>query len=165
MRVLIAEDERRLADAIARGLRREGMAVDLAPDGADALVKARGGRLDVRVPVRAPPGGHGDDVCLAVGDAGPGIPPEEHERIFEFLKKFPVRHQLRIFSGGERIQLVDANQSMLVGGVAMKKFVLHEAGELSELGQISPEKIDTMHHAQHAANLAFASWYSFSTFS
>ena len=35
MRVLIAEDEERLAAAIARGLRREGMAVDLAPDGAD----------------------------------------------------------------------------------------------------------------------------------
>ena len=33
--MLIAEDEERLADAIARGLRREGMAVDLAPDGAD----------------------------------------------------------------------------------------------------------------------------------
>jgi putative ABC transport system permease protein len=36
MRVLIAEDEQRLADAIARGLRREGMAVDLAADGPDA---------------------------------------------------------------------------------------------------------------------------------
>ena len=35
MRVLVAEDERRLADAIARGLRREGMAVDVAPDGAE----------------------------------------------------------------------------------------------------------------------------------
>jgi DNA-binding response OmpR family regulator len=35
MRVLIAEDERRLADAIARGLRREGMAVDLAPEGSE----------------------------------------------------------------------------------------------------------------------------------
>ena len=33
MRVLVVEDERRLADAIARGLRREGMAVDVAYDG------------------------------------------------------------------------------------------------------------------------------------
>jgi two-component system, OmpR family, response regulator VanR len=66
MRVLIAEDERRLADAIARGLRREGMAVDLAPDGTEALVKARVVRYDVLVLDRDLPGVHGDDVCRAV---------------------------------------------------------------------------------------------------
>jgi two-component system, OmpR family, response regulator VanR len=66
MRVLIAEDEVRLADAIARGLRREGMAVDLAPDGTDALVKARVVRYDVLVLDRDLPGVHGDDVCRAV---------------------------------------------------------------------------------------------------
>jgi DNA-binding response OmpR family regulator len=66
MRVLIAEDERRLAEAIARGLRREGMAVDLAPDGSDALVKARVIRYDVLVLDRDLPGMHGDDVCRAV---------------------------------------------------------------------------------------------------
>jgi two-component system response regulator VanR len=66
MRVLIAEDERRLADAIARGLRREGMAVDLAPDGSDALMKARVVRYDVVVLDRDLPGVHGDDVCRAV---------------------------------------------------------------------------------------------------
>jgi len=66
MRVLIAEDERRLADAIARGLRREGMAVDLAPDGSDALAKAHVVRYDVLVLDRDLPGVHGDDVCRAV---------------------------------------------------------------------------------------------------
>ena len=63
MRVLIAEDERRLADAIARGLRREGMAVDLAPDGSEALIKARVVRYDVLVLDRDLPVLHGDDVC------------------------------------------------------------------------------------------------------
>jgi DNA-binding response OmpR family regulator len=66
MRVLIAEDERRLADAIARGLRREGMAVDLAPDGSDALVKARVNRYDVLVLDRDLPEVHGDEVCRIV---------------------------------------------------------------------------------------------------
>ena len=41
MRILVAEDEPRVAAALARGLRREGMAVDVAPDGAAALYKAR----------------------------------------------------------------------------------------------------------------------------
>jgi DNA-binding response OmpR family regulator len=66
VRVLIAEDERRLADAIARGLRREGMAVDLAPDGDDALAKARVVRYDVLVLDRDLPGVHGDEVCRRV---------------------------------------------------------------------------------------------------
>jgi two-component system, OmpR family, response regulator VanR len=66
MRVLIAEDERRLADAIARGLRREGMAVDLAGDGADALVKARVVRYDVLVLDRDLPEVHGDEVCRTI---------------------------------------------------------------------------------------------------
>ena len=41
MRVLVVEDEQDLAEAIARGLRREGYAVDLAHAGDEALVKAR----------------------------------------------------------------------------------------------------------------------------
>ena len=68
MRVLIAEDERRLADAIARGLRREGMAVDVAPDGRDALVKSRVVRYDVLILDRDLPGLHGDEVCQSVRD-------------------------------------------------------------------------------------------------
>src|ERR1700760_574985 len=71
VRVLIAEDERRLADAIARGLRREGMAGDLGPDGSDALIKARVIRYDVLVLDRDLPGVHGDEVCRAVRDEWP----------------------------------------------------------------------------------------------
>jgi DNA-binding response OmpR family regulator len=66
MRVLIAEDESRLADTIARGLRRQGMAVDLAPDGEQALAKSRVVRYDVVVLDRDLPVVHGDEVCAAV---------------------------------------------------------------------------------------------------
>jgi DNA-binding response OmpR family regulator len=66
MRVLVVEDERRLADAIARGLRREGMAVDLAGDGSDALMKSRVVRYDVLVLDRDLPEVHGDEVCRVV---------------------------------------------------------------------------------------------------
>jgi two-component system, OmpR family, response regulator VanR len=63
MRILIAEDERRLAGAIARGLRREGMAVDITHDGASALMKARVFSYDVVVLDRDLPELHGDEVC------------------------------------------------------------------------------------------------------
>ena len=70
MRILVAEDERRLAGAIARGLRREGMAVDVTHDGASALIKARVVPYDVVVLDRDLPELHGDEVCrrLSEGD-------------------------------------------------------------------------------------------------
>jgi two-component system response regulator VanR len=68
MRILIAEDERRLAGAIARGLRREGMAVDIAHDGASALVKARVVPYDVVVLDRDLPEIHGDEVCRRLSE-------------------------------------------------------------------------------------------------
>ncbi len=71
MRVLVAEDERRLAEAIARGLRREGMAVDLTGDGGDALLKARVVRYDVVVLDRDLPSLHGDEVCQVLRDERP----------------------------------------------------------------------------------------------
>jgi DNA-binding response OmpR family regulator len=63
IRVLIVEDERPLAAATARWLRRQGMAVDVAHDGETALAKARLVPYDVVVLDRNLPAVHGDDVC------------------------------------------------------------------------------------------------------
>jgi DNA-binding response OmpR family regulator len=63
MRVLVAEDFEVLARAIATGLRREGMAVDLSFDGADALAHVAVNRYDVVVLDRDLPAVHGDQVC------------------------------------------------------------------------------------------------------
>jgi DNA-binding response OmpR family regulator len=63
MRVLVVEDHQRLAAAIANGLRLEGMAVDLAFDGSDALAHTTVTDYDVVVLDRDLPGVHGDQVC------------------------------------------------------------------------------------------------------
>jgi DNA-binding response OmpR family regulator len=63
MRVLIAEDVEDLAAAIATGLRREGMAVDVVLDGAAALEHLDVTPYDVVVLDRDLPGVHGDEVC------------------------------------------------------------------------------------------------------
>jgi DNA-binding response OmpR family regulator len=47
MRLLVVEDEADLADAIARGLRREGYAVDVAYDGDEALGKVEVNSYDL----------------------------------------------------------------------------------------------------------------------
>ncbi|HWK29170.1 MAG TPA: response regulator transcription factor [Solirubrobacter sp.] len=71
MRILVAEDEPRIASAVARGLRREGMAVDVAGDGAVALYKARVHPYDVVVLDRDLPELHGDDVCRTLSAEQP----------------------------------------------------------------------------------------------
>ena len=62
MRVLVAEDVEDLATAVAAGLRREGMAVDVVLDGTAALEHLAVTRYDVVVLDRDLPGTHGDDV-------------------------------------------------------------------------------------------------------
>jgi DNA-binding response OmpR family regulator len=71
VRLLVVEDVRVMADSIARSLRREGMAVDVAYDGATALHMAAQNTYEVVVLDRDLPNVHGDDVCrdLAGGDA------------------------------------------------------------------------------------------------
>jgi DNA-binding response OmpR family regulator len=63
MRVLVAEDERDLADLVAVGLRRYAMAVDVVYDGAAAVERLAVHDYDVLVLDRDLPGMHGDLVC------------------------------------------------------------------------------------------------------
>jgi DNA-binding response OmpR family regulator len=63
MRVLIVEDDDRLARAVAAGLRRHGMTTDVVLDGGDALDKLAASVYDVVVLDRDLPGVHGDEIC------------------------------------------------------------------------------------------------------
>src|SRR5580704_3726079 len=71
MRLLVVEDRRIMADSIARSLRREGMAVDVAYDGRAALGLAAVNGYEVVVLDRDLPGVLCDEVCrqLAGGPA------------------------------------------------------------------------------------------------
>jgi DNA-binding response OmpR family regulator len=70
MRVLVVEDHPRLAATVAAVLRREGMAVDIAFDGREALDRAAVTDYDVVVLDRDLPGVHGDDVCRSLSGTG-----------------------------------------------------------------------------------------------
>jgi DNA-binding response OmpR family regulator len=70
MRVLVVEDHVELAEAVASGLRREGMAVDIAGDGGSGLANARVYEYDVIVLDRDLPVLHGDQVCKQLNTDG-----------------------------------------------------------------------------------------------
>lgn len=70
MKVLLVEDHAKLATAVATGLRREGMVVDVAFDGQDGLTRATGGTYDVVVLDRDIPKIDGDQVCRTLVSDG-----------------------------------------------------------------------------------------------
>jgi len=69
MRVLVVEDNSVVADAVAEGLRDQGMAVDVAYDGPSGLQKASVHTYDVVVLDRDLPRLHGDKLCQQIVDS------------------------------------------------------------------------------------------------
>jgi len=70
MRLLIVEDEERLAQAIAEGLKKEGFDADLAHAGTDGLFEAREGSYDAILLDIMLPGVSGFQVCTRLREAG-----------------------------------------------------------------------------------------------
>ncbi|MEU0539338.1 response regulator transcription factor [Nocardia sp. NPDC005978] len=70
MRLLIVEDEKRLADVLAKGLTAEGLAAEVAYDGLDGLHRARAGDYDLIILDIMLPGMNGYRVCSALRTAG-----------------------------------------------------------------------------------------------
>ncbi|MER5275542.1 response regulator transcription factor [Streptomyces sp. NPDC002809] len=74
MRLLIVEDEKRLAISLARGLTAEGFAVDVVHDGPEGLHRASDGAYDLVVLDIMLPGMNGYRVCAALRAAGHEVP-------------------------------------------------------------------------------------------
>ncbi len=66
MRVLVVEDSRALADVVVEGLRDEGIVVDVAYDGFEAVTKLHLNSYAVVVLDRDLPGVHGDTICRMI---------------------------------------------------------------------------------------------------
>ncbi|HEX8803135.1 MAG TPA: response regulator transcription factor [Acidimicrobiales bacterium] len=74
MKVLLVEDDAKLAAALARGLAAEGFTVDVAADGDDGLWMAREGGQDLVVLDLMLPGRNGFRVCAELRRAGVWTP-------------------------------------------------------------------------------------------
>jgi DNA-binding response OmpR family regulator len=74
VKVLVVEDEARLADAVRRGLTGEGFTVDVAGDGIEGLWRAREHAYDVIVLDLMLPGLDGYGVCERLRESGVWTP-------------------------------------------------------------------------------------------
>ncbi|HET8608113.1 MAG TPA: response regulator, partial [Burkholderiales bacterium] len=74
MRVLLVEDDPRIARFVAKGLREQAYAVDLAADGDVALYRASVNIYDVVILDLILPKRSGFEVCHALRDSGASVP-------------------------------------------------------------------------------------------
>jgi two-component system copper resistance phosphate regulon response regulator CusR len=74
MRILLVEDEPRMANVIAKGLREQSYAVDVAPDGIDGLYQASINDYDVIVLDVLLPHRDGYEVCRELRQRGNATP-------------------------------------------------------------------------------------------
>jgi len=74
MKVLVVEDDRKIATAVQRGLAAEGFTVEVAFDGDEGLWRATEGSYDLVVLDLMLPGRNGFQICAALRDAGVWTP-------------------------------------------------------------------------------------------
>ena len=74
MRILIVEDQVKMASLLRRGLREEGLAADVARSGDDAIWMARATEYDAIVLDVMLPGADGFEVCRRLREAGTWSP-------------------------------------------------------------------------------------------
>jgi DNA-binding response OmpR family regulator len=74
MKLLLVEDDKKIAAAVRRGLEAEGFGVDVALDGTDGLWMATEGTYDLVVLDIMLPGRNGFQICADLRDAGDWTP-------------------------------------------------------------------------------------------
>jgi len=94
MRILVAEDEPRIAAAVARGLRREGMAVDVAPDGQSGLELAVSKDYSLIVLDLMLPGMTGQEVLTGLRKTNRAVP------VLILTARGAVRDKVELFQKG-----------------------------------------------------------------
>src|SRR5208282_5157859 len=73
----------------------------------------------------------------------------EHEGPLQLLEERSVGGVGEVFGLPDAVELLDAHQRVLVGGVLVVELVLDQAGELAELGEVFAEQIHLVHSAEN----------------
>jgi DNA-binding response OmpR family regulator len=142
MRLLVVDDEVDLADAVAKGLRREGYAVDLAYDGEDALDKIRLNSYDLVCLDITMPGTDGREVCRQVR-ADQHL--QEQPRILMLTARDSLEDRVSGLDDGADDYLVKPFAYPELSA-RVRSLLRRDAGTSSALLQVADLELDTARH-------------------
>lgn len=142
VRVLVVDDEADLAEAVARGLRKEGYAVDVVNNGEDALDKAWESPYDLICLDINMPGMSGRDVCRSLREEPPH---GEHPRVLMLTARDSIEDRV----GG----LDDGADDYLVKPFALpelkarvRTLLRRDAGTSGAIVELGDIRLDTSRH-------------------
>ncbi|NNE75304.1 MAG: response regulator transcription factor [Acidimicrobiales bacterium] len=142
MRILVVDDEVDLATAVARGLRREGYAVDIAHDGVDALEKARLNGYDLVCLDLTMPGIDGLEVCRRLRE---DVAPENPPRVLMLTARDTVEDRIDGLDHGADDYLV---KPFAFGELAarVRSLLRRDAGRTTAVLRVGGLELDTARH-------------------
>jgi DNA-binding response OmpR family regulator len=145
VRILVVDDEVDLAEAIGRGLRREGYAVDVAFDGEEALEKLSVNAYDVVCLDVTMPGLDGLEVCRRLrGQPLPG----EQPRVLMLTARDAIDERIAGLDAGADDYLV---KPFAFGELAarVRSLLRRQASRSTAILRVGPVELDTARHAAH----------------
>jgi DNA-binding response OmpR family regulator len=148
MRVLVVEDEADLADAVARGLRRDGYAVDVAYDGDEALDKAEVNAYDVVCLDLNLPGTDGIEVCRRLHTARDGHAPVPRVLMLT-ARDAPADRVLGLDEGADDYLVKPFDFEELKARI--RALLRRDAGRSGALLQVGDLQLDTARHEARRA--------------
>ena len=142
VRILVVDDEEDLAEAIGRGLRREGYAIDLAFDGEDALAKAAVNAYDLICLDLTMPDIDGLEVCRRLRE---GPTPGEPPRVLMLTARDTIDDRIAGLDSGADDYLV---KPFAFGELAarVRSLLRREAGKSTSVLHVGPLELDTARH-------------------
>jgi DNA-binding response OmpR family regulator len=142
VRILVVDDEEDLAEAIGRGLRREGYAVDLAFDGEDALSKAAVNAYDLICLDLTMPDVDGLEVCRRLRE---GPTPGEIPRVLMLTARDTIDDRIAGLDSGADDYLV---KPFAFGELAarVRSLLRRDAGKSTSVIHVGPLELDTARH-------------------
>ena len=138
MRVLVVEDERDLARALAEGIRRDGYAVDTAFDGAEALDKLASTPYDIVCLDLNLPDGDGVDVCLSIREEGVRLDDSDPPRVIMLTARDALAERVAGLDAGADDFMVKpfALAELLARLRALSRRRSHNASSVIETGTL-----------------------------
>ena len=147
MRILVVEDEHDLADAIARGLRNDGYATDVAYDGEEALAKVEVNDYDLICLDLNLPGVDGRSIARAIRDGEVSLPGEQPRILMLTARGEPSDRIGGLDEGADDYVVKPFEFDELRARI--RALLRRDAGRSSALLKVGSLALDTTRHEAH----------------